>query len=276
MTNVKKMLTKFSICVVLLSAFLVVGCEKNKLTKVNTNNQETISFEEITFEVSNLDNSEVENTQDTNEYVSDLDYFRSNDELEKYIKDVADIIEEYEKANPNATVNQLNKYAKHVLEQVASERNLLNGKTLDDLDNYLSWIINDQEYELLQQNISSGIKCLLSGQYAINVTNNDYAPECIHNHNGDAFRHIVWTYSMAEKVGNTFAKQWSDAHEYGSTDQPVYEMYMDLFNNDIGLNLALANSSFSLPNAKQKVTNGNAVILVNNTFYWSNGDEDCD
>jgi len=61
-------------------------------------------------------------------------------------------------------------------------------------------------------------------------------PALRHNDAADAFRHAYWSYTMAKAFGPAEAQLFG-AHEVSSVN-PAGERYMDLYNNQIGRNLA--------------------------------------
>lgn len=143
-----------------------------------------------------------------------------------------------------------------------------------DLDGYITGHLNSQEKRLYDSNTVKGLLCMADGVLATNYAKSNYSSNGLHNDNGDAFRHTVWNYFMVIDVGYSFAKQWSDAHEYGSSGQPKIEQEMDLYNNSVGLSLgqnnpgALAHSTF-INQSKEKVRNGYCKIIIGNALRWS-------
>jgi hypothetical protein len=110
---------------------------------------------------------------------------------------------------------------------------------------------------------------------AIHYSEREYYSSVLHNGNGDAFRHGLWNYGMAIDVGYSFAKQWSDAHEYGTSNQPDLEKKMDLFNNSVGLQLARDNPwtrwhSTFIRKTIEKVRTGKFRIIKNGQLVQSN------
>ena len=79
---------------------------------------------------------------------------------------------------------------------------------------------------------------------------------------------------MAIDVGQKFAKQWADAHENGANGQPGIEKAMDLYNNNIGRNLAkpyphtVRHSTFK-KNSRAKVRAGKCRIIKKNKLVKS-------
>lgn len=62
-------------------------------------------------------------------------------------------------------------------------------------------------------------------------------PDKFHNDEADAFRHAYWSYLMTKAFGAERAKQFGDGHEISGRD-PSGETYMDLYNNQVGRDLA--------------------------------------
>lgn len=76
------------------------------------------------------------------------------------------------------------------------------------------------------------LQYLTNAKYALDEAQSLY-PTSIHNGNGDAFRHALFSALNAKVLGVTLAKQLGDAHEL-KPGSPVLENQMDLFNNQIG------------------------------------------
>ena len=80
-------------------------------------------------------------------------------------------------------------------------------------------------------------------------------------------------------IGESFAKRWSDAHEYGASNNNSNEMQMDLYNNAIGLALARENpytvwhSTFK-SKTREAVRNGRCRIIVNGNLTNSNSNNE--
>lgn len=87
--------------------------------------------------------------------------------------------------------------------------------------------------------------CISHGKTAVNQSNSRYVDTSLVNGNGDAFRHGLWTALMAsdKNIGADFAKKWSDAHEYGASEQNKMELDMDIYNNAIGIQIGTQNPS---------------------------------
>lgn len=56
---------------------------------------------------------------------------------------------------------------------------------------------------------------------------------------GDAFRHALWNYRMAQALGKEQAKKFADAYEVDGLRNGADRraVAMDLFNNNVGRNL---------------------------------------
>jgi hypothetical protein len=92
----------------------------------------------------------------------------------------------------------------------------------------------------------------------------------------DAFRHILWMYALAKRIGEPKARALGRAHEKGNYQQFVKRQLeentrpdslssvMDLYNNEIGLNLYKMKSLSMvkiLPIIIQSIKNGEALII---------------
>lgn len=189
-----------------------------------------------------------------------IDYFSDNEFVEDTILNLAEELR-LRKAN-GATDEELNSF---VESQLLRQRYDLNG--------YITGKLNSKEQKLYNSNKAKGLLCMANGKLAINYTEKNYSSG-LHNGNGDAFRHVLWNYGMVIDVGYSFAKQWSDAHEYGSNG-PQIEKTMDLHNNSIGLQLGKSypntklHSTF-IKKSKEKVRNGSCKRIVNNKLVKTN------
>lgn len=171
----------------------------------------------------------------------------------------------------------LNKHQK----KIASTARVKTLSTIPDYDEITSTLdkLNTQEKSLYDSNPASALLCLANAMMARNYTWEKYEnlEEVVHNGNGDAFRHALWTFGMAVDVGLPFAIQWSNAHEYGATGQPEIERKMDLHNNQIGLSLAVQNpytmfhSSF-INITQAKVRAGDLLRIKNDKLVWTNSE----
>lgn len=114
-----------------------------------------------------------------------------------------------------------------------------------DLDGYVvgKAMLNAKEQALYKSNTFKALQCIVNGKLALDYSKSNYYDSVLIDGNGDAFRHALWNFGMAIDVGQSFAKTWSDAHEYGTPNNPPSSQQMDLFNNKVGLDLARVNPS---------------------------------
>jgi len=139
------------------------------------------------------------------------------------------------------------------------------------LYDYITDELNSQEQTLFNSNPVKGVLCMANGVLAIEYAEDNYYSYVLHNNNGDAFRHTLWCFGMGIDVGNSFAEDWSDAHEYGASGQPTIERSMDLFNNEVGLQLAedfpntFWHSTF-ISKSKAKVSGGYCRRISNDSL----------
>lgn len=134
--------------------------------------------------------------------------------------------------------------------------------------NYNYANLNSREKALYNKNKAKALVCMANGKYAIKYSKELYKSSVLHNGNGDAFRHAIWNYGMAIDVGQTFAKQWADAHEYGDTKQPYIERKMDLHNNMKGRSLAkqypYTRKHFQFKNNTKKLVRSGKCFIIKN------------
>ena len=71
------------------------------------------------------------------------------------------------------------------------------------------------------------------------------------NNEADAFRHAVWNFLMASRIGEEAAKELADAYEVDSGN-PLSETAMDLFNNEVGRRLG-SNPNFQAEDATVQI-----------------------
>ncbi len=76
------------------------------------------------------------------------------------------------------------------------------------------------------------LQYLYNAKYALDKAQQLY-PNSVHNGNGDAFRHALFSALNAKVLGVSLAKQLGDAHEL-IPNNPILENQMDLFNNQAG------------------------------------------
>lgn len=217
-------------------------------------------------------------------HVYSADQIITNNQVASSLDELANNIRKYKQEKPEATDEQLNAFAKSLLKKanfIIRDKQIAKSNTrsanYDDLEDYIYGYLNPQEQALFDANPAKGLLCMANGKTALEISKQKYQNYVLHNGNGDAFRHILWTFGMAIDVGTTFASQWSDAHEYGSTNQPPLELSMDLHNNNIGLSLAIQYPTTALPStfanlAQDKVRQGFARIIYNDRLAWSDSE----
>lgn len=205
----------------------------------------------------------------------DISYVGNDVELGKYLEDIASKIRTYKITNPTADDKSIDLYAERLFKSINLNKNDLNSRAYTDMDGYLSSKLNSKEQALYKSNKSKALLCMANGQFALSYSASNYIEAVLHNGNGDAFRHTLWNYGMTIDVGSTFAKTWSDAHEYGTIGQPAIERTMDLFNNNVGIQLGkdypytILHSTF-ISKSKEKVRGGKLYVIKQNKLYWSN------
>lgn len=67
-----------------------------------------------------------------------------------------------------------------------------------------------------------------------------------HNDERDAFRHAYWSFTVTREFGPAEAKAFGDAHEVSVPNKPE-ERLMDLYNNQVGRELAVHEDSSTRP-----------------------------
>jgi RHS repeat-associated protein len=101
------------------------------------------------------------------------------------------------------------------------------------------------------------------------------------NDPGDAFRHAYWSALMTYAYGAEFASAFSTAHEtgYSTASDAREQTFMDLYNNNIGITIALANPGISneelLDLIYQALTSGQLVVWDENDIYYSDECPEC-
>lgn len=89
----------------------------------------------------------------------------------------------------------------------------------------------------------------------------------------DAFRHAYWNALMTREFGAEWTQQFATAHE-GLPGNPATREAMDLYNNEVGRQIALANPNASPEElatlVQQAVTDGRMVVLnPSGQLEWS-------
>jgi len=93
----------------------------------------------------------------------------------------------------------------------------------------------------------------------------------------DAFRHAFWQARNTQDVGESFTEKWSDAHEYSTpTNEVTTDLYMDIHNNNVGIEIGKNNPDASPDEIKQlildRIDKGDMLIInSNNKLIKSDG-----
>lgn len=88
-------------------------------------------------------------------------------------------------------------------------------------------------------------------------------PQVQYNGKGDAYRHALWNALGAAKLGSATMEQLTSAHEEKPFTYPYHYMEkdMDLYNNNIGINLGNQSNFLLMIKVKTKLENGELVYL---------------
>lgn len=92
----------------------------------------------------------------------------------------------------------------------------------------------------------------------------------------DAFRHALWQALNVQSVGERLTRKWANAHEYETQLDAINDLYMDVHNNEVGIEVGLANQNASPEELSQiikdKISNGDMLIFnKNGKLIKSNG-----
>lgn len=84
----------------------------------------------------------------------------------------------------------------------------------------------------------------------------------------DAFRHALWQALNVQSVGEELTRDWANAHEYETRQDELMDMYMDVHNNEVGIEIGVANPKASLKDLcgviKERILNGDMLIINDN------------
>ena len=75
-------------------------------------------------------------------------------------------------------------------------------------------------------------------KYGFDMTKKEYSVSNTHNNEADAFKHAYMSWLLVWHVGDKKAKELGDMHEDETPKAPAYERNMDLWNNEIGREIA--------------------------------------
>ena len=75
-------------------------------------------------------------------------------------------------------------------------------------------------------------------KYGFDMTKKEYSVSNTHNNEADAFKHAYMSWLLSWYAGEEKSKQLGDMHEDETPNAPWYERNMDLWNNEIGREIA--------------------------------------
>jgi len=104
-------------------------------------------------------------------------------------------------------------------------------------------------------------------QEALNEAAGLFPGMLLWNDRGDAFRHAYWNAQMTKEFGKEFALAFSKAHETGFSLSPNREeVFMDLYNNSVGIDIAI-----SFPNASNVQLQALVMAALNEgrLYVWN-------
>ncbi len=118
--------------------------------------------------------------------------------------------------------------------------------------------LTDAEVELLANNPLRAAQLLrikddAESNAASAKSNDDSVPQ-------DAYRHVLWSFLLANKYGADFAKEVTDSHEQGDTGNTPAERDMDYNNNEVGRGYAA--KKIRRNDILEKIRSDPAVVLV--------------
>lgn len=92
----------------------------------------------------------------------------------------------------------------------------------------------------------------------------------------DAFRHMLLQALNIQEIGSSYTEKWSDAHEYSTPVNEKSDLYMDIHNNTIGIEIGKSNPNASIEELARiilsKLKSGEGIILNSNSkLVNSNG-----
>ncbi|WP_344274679.1 DUF6973 domain-containing protein [Actinomadura napierensis] len=101
-----------------------------------------------------------------------------------------------------------------------------------------------------------------------------WLPEGRYDGHGDAWRHAYWNALMTRDFGEEWTKKFAISHERTSTDNPGPREAMDLYNNEVGRQIALrypdATDEELAAHIRQAVDDGKMVVVgPDGQLNWS-------
>ncbi|WP_051406773.1 hypothetical protein [Nocardia sp. CNY236] len=96
----------------------------------------------------------------------------------------------------------------------------------------------------------------------------------MHDGHGDAYRHMYWNALMTQRYGEEWTRDFATAHE-GIGANPPHREAMDLYNNDIGRQIAVEHPNATPAELKrlvqEKIDTGQAIVInQDKQIEWSN------
>lgn len=88
-----------------------------------------------------------------------------------------------------------------------------------------NWLVNHETRKAQQK-------------YGFDMTKHEYSYSNTHNNEADAFKHAYMSWFLAWYVSDKKSKELGDMHEDETPNAPAYERNMDLWNNEIGREIA--------------------------------------
>jgi uncharacterized protein DUF6973 len=176
---------------------------------------------------------------------------------------------QYKVSNPNISETGLDNILKEKI--LSNSRTRIRTFEYTDLP-YVKEHLNEDEQALFNESLYRGTRVLNLAYNAVKITERTYKKSYIYLNNGDAFRHCYWNGLMSNELGRDTAKKWSDAHESGDPYNTEIDKEMDLFNNEVGLDLGqtITGNRYFAPRLQhailEKIDNGELLRVLNPVF----------
>ena len=153
----------------------------------------------------------------------------------------------------------------------------------DGMVDYYGASISPQERYVLRTSgdFFVGLNMMVIRDTALGAAQDRFPNGDLLNDPGDAFRHAYWSAVMTYAYGAEFASAFSTAHEtgYSTASDASEQTFMDLYNNNIGITIALENPGISneelLDLILQALTSGQLVVWDGNDIYYSDECPEC-
>ena len=154
----------------------------------------------------------------------------------------------------------------------------------DEMTNsYWGANLSPEEVQVLKDHFGWGMEPLLMNNWknlAIKTAQEVYpdldGDGMLLNDPGDAFRHGYWNALITRTYGEDFARDFTTAHETEPNSDPdaLEQSFMDLHNNEVGIQIAIDNPNASKEELKNLVyealTSGELYVWDGNDIYYSN------